>query len=49
MIMLQLQTFKTQKVKANGYGGVMVWEIDGDAVDNPTMSLINAMKTELNK
>ncbi|RTL10232.1 MAG: glycoside hydrolase family 18 protein, partial [Neisseriaceae bacterium] len=42
-------TFKTQKVKANGYGGVMVWEIDGDAVDNPTMSLINAMKTELNK
>lgn len=41
--------YKTQKAKANGYGGVMVWEIDGDDIANQQNSLINAMKTELNK
>lgn len=41
--------YKTQKAKANGYGGMMVWEIDGDDIANPQNSLINAMKTELNK
>jgi chitinase len=42
-------TYKTAQAKANGYRGVMVWEIDGDTVDTPSTSLINAMKTELNK
>ena len=40
--------YKTQQVKKNNFGGVMVWELDGDTQD-PATSLIANMKAELNK
>jgi len=41
-------TKKTQQVKAMGLGGLMLWEIDGDA-DDDTNSLFKAMSNELAK
>ncbi len=41
-------TLKTQAMKANGLGGMMFWELDGDST-NPSQSIVQAVKNELNK
>jgi len=41
--------YKSQKVLDNGYGGAMIWEIDGDTVDDPTTSLFTGIYNTFNQ